>query len=173
MIKKYIPNLLTFTNLWFGVFSILEIIKGNYVISAVCILISALIDRYDGRIAWYLNETSDIGRELDSLADMVSFGIAPALLIFCKLDFPHLGVLKIIGIGCLILYVTSGAYRLARYNTKTFDGVFTGIPITIAGCILALYSLALPEKHTNAYLAFILMATLSFLMVSKIKLRKL
>ncbi|WP_211231513.1 CDP-alcohol phosphatidyltransferase family protein [Paenibacillus harenae] len=93
---KNIPNLLTFTNMSFGVFSIVEIFNQNYFVSAMYIIIAAFIDRYDGRIARRLDVCSEFGKELDSLADLVSFGIAPALLIYFKFNFDDLGMLKLV-----------------------------------------------------------------------------
>lgn len=173
MFRKSIPNLLTFANLSFGVLSILTIIKQDYMAGAVFIMISALIDRYDGRIANYLNVSSEFGKELDSLADMVSFGIAPALLIFNKFNFFGLVNMRVIGVCFLLLYIISGCYRLAKYNITEFDGHFTGIPITVAGFILAAYALVTPGNYISAILSIIILVLLAYLMVSKLKLKKI
>lgn len=82
MKKSCIPNLFTFINLSCGIFSLLNIFHTNYTISGIFILIAGLVDRYDGRVARYLNVSSDLGKELDSLADLVSFGVAPSFLIY-------------------------------------------------------------------------------------------
>lgn len=170
--KKNIPNFLTFANLSFGILSILEMINHDYLLSAVYIIIAALIDRYDGRIARYYEVSSEFGKELDSLADLVSFGVAPALLIFHKFDLASIGFLKEISVGFLLLYVISGSYRLGRYNVSRFDGHFSGVPITIAGSALSVYSLVVPSSQPSGFLSVLLLLTLSFLMVSKLKLRK-
>jgi len=125
MFKKWLPNMLTCVNLSFGVFSILEIIKQNYIASAVFIIIAAFIDRYDGRIARLLNVSSEFGKELDSLADLVSFGVAPALLIFNKFNFLDLGNIKVVGSCFLLLYII--LYRLSGY--ADFSLYFPRMPI--------------------------------------------
>ncbi|MFM9330917.1 CDP-alcohol phosphatidyltransferase family protein [Paenibacillus mesotrionivorans] len=173
MLRKSVPNLLTFANLSFGVLSLLAVLKDNYIASAVYIIIAALIDRYDGRIARRLNVTSDIGKELDSLADLVSFGVAPALLIFHKFAFSDVHGLKLAGVGFLLLYIISGCYRLGRYNASTFDGNFSGVPITIAGLILSVYSLMVPSSPVFLFVSVVLLLVLSILMVSKLKLKKI
>ena len=71
MVKKYIPNILTFLNLSFGILSIIQVINKYYLIAALFIIGAALIDRYDGRIARAFNVSSEIGKELDSLSDLI------------------------------------------------------------------------------------------------------
>ena len=82
MRKSSIPNIFTFINLSFGILSLLATFESNYQLACIFILLAALVDRYDGRIARYLQVSSDLGKELDSLADLVSFGVAPSILIF-------------------------------------------------------------------------------------------
>ncbi|MFM9278683.1 CDP-diacylglycerol--serine O-phosphatidyltransferase [Paenibacillus jiagnxiensis] len=173
MFIKFIPNLLTFANLSFGVLSILEIIKLNYTTSAVYIIIAAIIDRYDGKIARSLNVSSEFGKELDSFADIVSFGVAPALLIFNKFNFLDSGLLKFAGAGLLLLYIISGSYRLAKYNISKFEGTFRGIPITVAGFVLSIYSLIIPSNRISELVSVVLLLILSILMVSKFHFKKI
>lgn len=174
MIKTSIPNLLTFTNLSLGVLSILETFKENYFLSAIFILIAALIDRYDGRIARFLNVSSDLGKQLDSLSDLISFGVAPAFLIFFKYNFLDLDYMEVIGACFLLSYIISGSYRLAKYNAIQFDGIFTGMPITVAGSIIALFSLATPSNSIFSILSLItLLVILTYLMVSELKFKKI
>ena len=173
MFKKYIPNLLTFANLTLGVISILEIIIKNYFAAAILIIFAAFIDRYDGRAARFFNVSSELGKELDSLSDLVSFGIAPAFLIFTKFDFFSAGIIRLAGVCFLLLYIMSGAYRLARYNIGKSDGIFLGVPITIAGLIIALYALFIPSNIISALVSAMLLLLLSCLMVSKIRFKKI
>ncbi|WP_270166937.1 CDP-diacylglycerol--serine O-phosphatidyltransferase [Paenibacillus sp. SYP-B4298] len=173
MLIKNIPNLLTFTNMSFGVFSIVEIFNQNYFVSAMYIIIAAFIDRYDGRIARRLNVCSEFGKELDSLADLVSFGIAPALLIYFKFNFDDLGMLKLVGIVALLLYIISGSYRLAQFNIREAEGSFRGVPITVAGFILAVYSLTVPGTNSSTLISVITLLIFSYLMVSTIKFKKI
>ncbi|MFB5760540.1 CDP-diacylglycerol--serine O-phosphatidyltransferase [Paenibacillus medicaginis] len=173
MFTRFIPNLLTFANLSFGVLSILEIIKQNYIASAVYIIIAALLDRYDGKIARRLNVCSEFGKELDSFADLVSFGVAPSLLIFMKFNLLDFGLFKFVGTGILLLYIISGSYRLAKYNISKFAGAFRGIPITVAGFVLSIYSLIIPSNRISELVSVILLLLLSILMVSKFHFKKI
>lgn len=173
MFKKYIPNLLTFANLTLGVISILEIIIKNYFAAAILIIFAAFIDRYDGRAARFFNVSSELGKELDSLADLVSFGIAPAFLIFIKYNFLNLGDIRPAGVCFLLIYIMSGSYRLARYNIGKSEGIFIGVPITIAGFILALYALFIPSNVISALGSAMLLLLLSYFMVSKIRFKKI
>lgn len=174
MARSAVPNLFTFANLSCGIFSIIMLFDNNIKMACIFILLAGFIDRYDGRVARFLQVSSELGKELDSLADLVSFGVAPALLTFTLYD---LNKFSFIGYLIVIIFPIAGAYRLARYNTTQFDGVFTGVPITIAGTFMALYSLILifttksPGKLTG--LTVILMLIFSYLMISKIKFSKL
>ena len=143
MRKSCIPNVFTFINLSCGILSILSVMNKQYTLSSVFILLAGLVDRYDGRVARFLDVSSDLGKELDSLADLVSFGVAPSILIYTLFELNEPGILGIIGFIILLTFPICGAYRLARFNTAQFDGVFTGVPITIVGCFMALFSFLL------------------------------
>ncbi|MBR0576174.1 CDP-diacylglycerol--serine O-phosphatidyltransferase [Proteiniclasticum sp. BAD-10] len=169
MKRAFIPNILTFMNLAFGIMALLATTEGQYLNAGLFILGAGLIDRYDGRIARLLNAESPLGKELDSLSDLVSFGVAPAILayfMFDLIDFSFLGLIPV------ILFPVAGAYRLARYNSSSFNGVFMGVPITIAGCMLALFMLLLRNSMNLRFLIPTLMVAFSYLMVSTIKLKK-
>ncbi len=127
------------------------------------------MDRYDGQLARFLQVSSDLGKELDSLADLVSFGVAPSLLIFNLYDFISLGYL---GYICFLIFPVAGAYRLARYNNSKFNNVYTGIPITLAGMLVALYALATLNSPHNFPLTIIIIFSLSYLMISKFQIKK-
>ena len=177
MRKSCIPNLFTFINLSCGILSILSVMNEKYTLASVFILLAGFVDRYDGRVARFLNVSSELGKELDSLADLVSFGVAPSILIYTVFELNEPGVLGIIGFIILLAFPICGAFRLARYNTAQFDGVFTGIPITIVGCFMALFSLLLVLFNVEltqiiTYVTIILMIVGSYLMVSKIHLKK-
>ena len=174
MRKSCIPNVFTFINLSCGIISILSVMSGNITAGGLFILLAGLVDRYDGRIARFLSVSSDLGKELDSLADLVSFGVAPSILIFIDFNLNSLHPNGLLGFVILLLFPICGAYRLARFNTTDFDGAFTGVPITIVGCFMALFSLVISELNMNPspYLVILLMILGSYLMVSKIKLKK-
>lgn len=173
MKKSCIPNIFTFINLSCGVLSLLSTFDHKYLYAGLLIILAGLVDRYDGRVARYLNVSSELGKELDSLADLVSFGVAPSVLIFILCDFNKLGPFGILGYAVLIAFPICGAYRLARYNVSTFDGNFRGIPITIAGCFMAAYAILSLYVKLPVIIAFVLMIIGAYLMVSNIKLKKL
>ncbi|MCE5222221.1 MAG: CDP-diacylglycerol--serine O-phosphatidyltransferase [Clostridium sp.] len=173
MRKSCIPNVFTFINLSCGIISILSVMDEKYAYAGAFILLAGLVDRYDGRIARFLNVSSDLGKELDSLADLVSFGVAPSILVFIYFNLDSFGPKGLLGFAILLLFPICGAYRLARFNTSDFDGAFTGVPITIVGCFMAVFSLLNLKVTTSIYLAVFLMIIGSYLMVSKIKLRKI
>ena len=173
MRKSCIPNIFTFINLSCGILSLLATFQSNYVVASIFILLAGLVDRYDGRIARYLDVSSDLGKELDSLADLVSFGVAPSLLLYVFFNLNELGPKGILGIILLISFPICGAFRLARYNVASFDGVFTGVPITIAGCFLALFALVSYYTSQLLVLAIIFMLVGAYLMVSTLRFKKL
>lgn len=172
MKKSYIPNMFTFINLSCGILSILSLFNKDYTTSSIFILVAGLVDRYDGRIARYLNASSEVGRELNSLADLVSFGVAPAMLTYMLFDLNSFGPKGIFGIILLVLFPICGAFRLARYNISTFNGVYTGVPITIVGCFMALFALITYFTAPILVLAVIFMLLGSYLMISRLKLKK-
>ncbi|MBE6063100.1 MAG: CDP-diacylglycerol--serine O-phosphatidyltransferase [Clostridium butyricum] len=174
MRKSCIPNLFTFINLSCGIVSILSVMNKNYAMASIFILLAGLVDRYDGRIARFLQVSSDLGKELDSLADLVSFGVAPSILTYTLYELSNIGPKGIIGYAILIIFPICGAFRLARYNLATFDGVFTGVPITIVGCFMALFNLLITQFNVSipAFIIIIMMLIGSYLMVSTLRLKK-
>jgi len=176
MRKSCIPNVFTFINLSCGVISILSAMDEKYAMAGVFILLAGLVDRYDGRIARFLDVSSDLGKELDSLADLVSFGVAPSILVYLLFNLESFGPKGLLGFVVLLLFPICGAYRLARFNAAEFDGSFTGVPITIVGCFMALFSIIVIQLKLNGtmliYISVLLMIIGSYLMVSTIRLKK-
>ncbi|AIF53085.1 CDP-diacylglycerol--serine O-phosphatidyltransferase [Pelosinus sp. UFO1] len=169
IIKSAIPNSLTLANLGCGIMSIMMLFQVNYIWSCFFILLACLADRYDGLVARRLNVSSELGKELDSLADLISFGVAPSILAFNLYGFSQLGIW---GYILVLLFPMAGAYRLARFNVTEFDGEFYGIPITFAGMFMALYCLATINFLLPLGITVILIITLSYLMVCKRKFKK-
>lgn len=167
---KFLPNILSALNLSLGLASILLTFNKDYSLAAMMILIAAVIDRYDGRIARFFNVSSELGKELDSLSDLTSFGIAPAILICIKFNFFNFNLLDEIGLVVVFLYVISGAFRLANYNVNEFEGYFTGVPIPIAGSIVTIFTIF--KFNNQNFIAIILLLLFAYLMVSKIKIKK-
>ena len=173
MKKSCIPNIFTFINLSGGIFSILATFEKNYLWAGIFIIIAGLVDRYDGRIARYLQVSSDLGKELDSLADLVSFGVAPSILVYLLFNLKDFGPAGILGYAVLLIFPICGAYRLARYNATDFDGTFTGVPITVTGSFLGLFVMFVYQSDISIYIPVVLMLLGSYLMVSNLKLKKL
>ena len=133
-IKAQTANVLTLGNLSLGGFAIISTLKGDLNLSLLLIFIAALLDRFDGMTARKLNIESELGEQLDSMSDIISFGVAPALLLFQGILYEFGAP----GAFFTIFYIACGAFRLARFNTSNAKGYFTGLPITAAGCILTL-----------------------------------
>jgi CDP-diacylglycerol--serine O-phosphatidyltransferase len=126
-----IPSSITFLNLFFGFFSILKSIEGNYHIAAWFIILCALIDATDGKLARWTGVESKFGLQLDSISDIVSFGLAPAILIYQS----AFQAFSLVGIPLSFFFVFGGAYRLARFNTINSDAEdhqYMGLTIPIA-----------------------------------------
>jgi CDP-diacylglycerol--serine O-phosphatidyltransferase len=150
-----LPNLFTASSIFVGVISIVEASKGHFVLASWLILLALVFDGLDGRIARMTNTTSQFGVEFDSLADIISFGIAPAMLLyfFTGYDFGRFGILV------SALYVIFGAIRLARFNistAKTDPNVFIGLPIPTAAIFVAMWIL-LFHKYTLEHYSIILL----------------
>lgn len=164
MDKSIFPNLFTAANLSFGVIGITLAAQGEFTWAALCVLFSLISDGFDGRVARALGVSGPMGRELDSLADVVGFGVAPAYMLFMY-QLQHIGWIAYIP---LLAFSVLGAFRLARFNimTEEVHGYFLGLPIPAAGCMAATYVLSgirLPE-----WLLMILMVVVGYLMVSRV-----
>lgn len=163
-----LPSLLTIGNMYCGLISIVYTINGEFTSAAWMIFLGLIFDTLDGQVARLTNSASAFGKELDSLADVITFGVAPAILVYkCILfNFQHIGVFLV------TVYAITGALRLARYNTQSGMVVknFTGLPIPGAGCLIAAFVL-MKIKYDHPfiynYLA-LLIILLAFLMVSRI-----
>lgn len=170
-----IPNLFTTGNLFCGVFAILSVFNANYLAAAVAILVAMVFDVLDGKSARMTNSTSHFGLEYDSLSDVVSFGVAPGLLLYSW----ALSGQGTFGVAVMFAYVAMGAVRLARFNaTATLsDGkYFTGLAIPAAAGVVA--SMVIFDHYivrvgaeVKPMAVLIVTLLLSFLMVSTIKYR--
>ncbi len=131
-----LPNLFTMAALFGGFYAVIAAMRGDFSNAAVAIFIAMVLDGLDGRIARLTNTSSKFGVEFDSLADMVSFGVAPALVMFSW----ALGDLGKFGWSAAFIYVACAALRLARFNTQvgTADkNYFTGLASPAAAAIIA------------------------------------
>jgi CDP-diacylglycerol---serine O-phosphatidyltransferase len=175
------PSAFTLGNLFFGFWAIVSAFNGNFRWAGWFIVFAGILDMLDGRVARLSGTGTRFGAELDSLVDVISFGVAPALLMYF-LDFSNAG--RFAWILCYI-YVVAVALRLARFNVlsagKPSTGWFTGMPSPAAGMTLAAYY---PFSQTNWYRAslayldlqheglVVLMLLLAVLMVSNVKYPK-
>ncbi len=166
-----LPNLFTAASIFTAIVAIVSSINGNFEKSAWLIFLSIVFDGLDGRIARLTRTTSRFGAEFDSLADIIAFGVAPALLLYLYIgqEYGKLGVLV------MALYIIFGAIRLARFNTMSLNAdpaVFIGVPIPVAAIFVSVWVLMFGEYGAlQEYSVSLLIATLlvSLLMVSNIR----
>lgn len=167
-----LPNLFTTANLFCGFYSAIASMKGMYEIAAIAILIAVVLDSLDGRIARMTHTTSRFGGEYDSLCDLVTFGVAPSLLVY---NWSLLAYGKWGWLGAF-LFCVCGALRLARFNVQIGvinSRVFNGLPIpggaaAMATGVLLFYYLGGEGRFSNLSVMICVIA-LSLFMVSSIK----
>jgi len=180
-----LPSILTLGNLSCGFYALVAVYNDEYAAAAIAILLAEVFDYLDGGVARMTGATSDLGIELDSLADLVSFGVAPGLLayVFALKPFGWIG-----GLGAFA-FAACGALRLARFNVQTRNldkRYFVGLPIPAAAAVVAAFVLFM--KESSAVVAFgrelippqatsagvlLGMYGLGFLMVSRLRYRSL
>ena len=166
-----IPNLFTAMNMFSGFFSIISASQGNYTYAGWLIIIAAIFDTLDGFMARLTKSSSELGVELDSLSDVISFGAAPSFLLYTT----YFNQFETFGVIISSLPLIAGGFRLARFNVQLvgFDkSYFTGLPIPSAALVivcfnLSFYSDGYPEELKIFIIPMVLLV--SFLMVSKIK----
>jgi len=148
--RVILPNMLTLIGVCIGLTSIRFALDGKFEFAIIAIIFAALIDGLDGRIARLIKGTSKVGKELDSLTDMISFGVAPAFIMF----FWKLNTLGRFGWLVCLIYVICVALRLARFNVNSNqdpswkDNFFEGVP-SPAGGILVLTPLIISKTNFN------------------------
>lgn len=170
-VSKNLANAITLTNMGLGILAIMAAAIGELSGAIYLILIAGILDRLDGMVARRTNTMSELGVQLDSLSDLISFGISPALMVFLFEFADKEGPLFILGALVTVWYVLCGGFRLARYNViGTVDDCFIGMPITICGMFLVASLLFSQRINPIAYLG--LMAILGWLMISRIPIRK-
>jgi len=170
-----LPNILTSMCLFCGFYAIVATMQGNYVLGAWVIILAAVFDALDGRVARMTHTTSRFGLEYDSLSDLVAFGVAPAVLSFGLVlnQFGRVGWLA------AFLFCACGAMRLARFNTLSGSlpgAFFQGLPIPVAAGMISTSIIFLNHYHLDdrMFLSIFLMVLiyiLAFLMVSTIRFR--
>ncbi|CUH92766.1 CDP-alcohol phosphatidyltransferase family protein [Herbinix luporum] len=174
---KHLPNILTSCNMAIGILVICSMIHNDSLsdrkLACYLVYVAVVLDGFDGYFARYLNASSDMGKQLDSFADFVTFGIAPITIFISGLKFIPWYVMLI-----LLLYSLAGGFRLARYNLQNHSEYFTGLPITASGFIMVTVLLIrsyLDREITGIFLILFLILTviLSILMVSKFPVKRI
>lgn len=168
-----LPNLFTLASLFLAFIGMIQVIENNFHTCALIILGSAVLDGLDGKIARLTNTASEFGVQLDSLVDLVAFGVTPAFLAW-RFGLEQFGKL---GICISFFFIACTALRLARFNISTSilcKKFFVGLPCPTGGCSLALFVLFtpyLPEVFTKivSHLLVTLTFIISLLMVSRIR----
>lgn len=168
-----VPNLFTAMNMFCGYLSIVNTAQQKYFYAAWLIIIAAAFDALDGFLARLTKSASELGVELDSLSDIVSFGTAPAFLLYSI----HLFQFEVWGILVSSLLVIAGGFRLARFNVQLIGfekKYFKGLPIPMSAIlistfILTFYSESGGFSKLNSELIIPLVLVLSYLMISKVK----
>jgi CDP-diacylglycerol--serine O-phosphatidyltransferase len=160
-VMSYIPNMITIANFVCGLLAIYAVLVHDMYLGAVFIITGMLFDFFDGMVARKLDSVSEIGGELDSFADLVTFGVAPSILAYSI----ALKDLQSIGMICALAYSVCGMLRLARFNTQQSKlPTFIGMPIPFAAmCLLILCLMNNPVSVAFGT------CVLAYLMVSKIK----
>ncbi|MDR0465766.1 MAG: CDP-diacylglycerol--serine O-phosphatidyltransferase [Deltaproteobacteria bacterium] len=169
-----LPNLLTTASLFSGFLAMIWALDGDFDGAALAILFAALMDGLDGKVARLTNTASEFGVQYDSLADLASFGIAPAFILWQW----QLHAYGRLGIAAAFVFAACGALRLARFNVSTNLAAgkkfFTGLPIPAAACTVATFILFqefIPPhlRELSPFATLALALVLGMLMVSRIR----
>ncbi len=166
-----VPSLFTVANIFCGFLSIIHGSRGDFEWAALLILMAIVADILDGRIARLTGATSTFGEIYDSVADVVSFGVAPAMLAF------HWGLWEVprIGMAVSFLFLVAGSLRLARFSSRTHDDhVFQGLPTPAGAGAIAMLVLVSPTPVQHPYfipVVVVFVLCLSLLMVSNLPYR--
>lgn len=190
MIRRMIPNTLTFGNLLFGFLSVMVASQAShsampkssdlFIIAGFLIVLATVFDGMDGAVARALGVQSSLGEQLDSLADLTTFGIAPAFLMYqislYQIQFPILFFEgpRMLPLGMLIaaVYPMAAAFRLARFNIEHVEDSFSGLPSPIAGLVIALIPFFSDRLPLGTLASVITILVLAFLMISNVKYSK-
>lgn len=157
----------TLANLAAGIAAVFYFLMGNVFVGSLLILLAMVLDFLDGKIARALKQQNAFGKELDSLADLISFGVAPAVMMYA-ITMPMSSLQASKFIPLYVLFVCAGALRLARFNVTDVKG-FEGMPITVNGVLFPLmYFVNVPP-----FWMLIVMGVSAVLMVSSIRFRKI
>ena len=171
--RLLIPNSVTALAILFGYLAVIEIFQGHYLQAALLILVACLLDMLDGRLARMMRASTDFGVQFDSMADVLNYGFAPALLFYFAYFQDH-GTL---GVVISFLLLCAAAVRLARYNSSASADVpttaFVGLPTTMSAVVMAGYVIFAAEIGLEDFGPPAVLAVLmAFLMVSQVTYEK-
>ncbi|MFC1770644.1 CDP-alcohol phosphatidyltransferase family protein [Candidatus Margulisiibacteriota bacterium] len=161
-----IPNTITLSNLMFGIFGIIFALLDKFQITVVLILMGTLLDALDGKLARKFSTETIFGAKMDSWADFINFGIAPAVIIFRVFYIKQTTFFLVISILLAVIYCGSVYYRLKRFDQKGHAEYFEGVPSPIGAALVSLTAVSLHLSYFKFFIFTILLAIL--LMVSKI-----
>ncbi len=167
-VRYLFPNFFTALSIFVGVIGIIASIKGNFEKAAWLIFLSLILDGLDGRVARWTNACSKFGVEFDSLADVVAFGVAPAILLYQTIGHEY----GKFGSMVAALFVVFGAIRLARFNVmapNSEPSVFIGVPIPTAAIFVASWVLLYLKYHIFKLPVLLMSLGIALLMVSNIR----
>ena len=151
-----------------GFLSLLCVIKYRYNLAALLILLGMVFDFLDGYVSWRLDKQSEFGKRLDSFADLITFGLAPVVIIFAA-NFKSYGFIYKFS---LLIYFIAISYRLIRYSLRNNNNIFQGLPATFSGGFIAFIFLGFPSFFTKPW-SFLFFVMLAFLSISSIPYKKI
>lgn len=161
-----VADIFTVANLSCGILSIIMSIEGNFGLSALLLLIAVIFDILDGKVAGLMHQKNSFGKQIDSMSDLVSFGVAPMLLFYAlQTPAPWVSVL-------LLFFVTCGMFRLARYNISEAQG-FEGVPITVNGVLFPALFLIYSNFPASLVAWPFIIVIQGFLMISTVKVSRI
>ncbi len=164
-----LPNIVTFCNVATGTIAIIFAVDNLHSLASLLIIAGALCDRFDGILARKYEVSNEFGKQLDSLADIITFGVAPVINVY-MLNFAKL---QVVGIILTVTFVICGVYRLARFNTLDKNNFFVGVPITAAGSLLAILVLYQAKFPVHPFITAIGILFLSYSMVCRRQFKKI
>jgi CDP-diacylglycerol--serine O-phosphatidyltransferase len=161
-----VADIFTVGNLSCGVISIFAAASDHFGLAAALMVSALVMDTFDGKVAKWMHQANAFGKQLDSLADLISFGVAPAAFYYCLRD-PGVSSSLI-----LVLFTICGMLRLARYNISDAEG-FEGVPITVNGFVFPLLYLIYLFHPASLSVWPATYATMSVLMVSSLRFKRI
>ena len=160
-----LPDFISLFNIICGVLSIFFSIKNSFNLALIFLILAAVFDYLDGKVARLTKTSNDFGKQMDSLSDIVSFGVAPVIFAF------SLGFTSIFNLIILIFFLACGVLRLARYNIMPSLNYFQGMPITTNAFIMPIFYYLTKSPNINYLFIYIYLIS-GILMIMKFRFKK-